>query len=138
MVTDINWVGVFLASVAAFASGFAWFNEKTFFGVWWRLMGKGDEQPGGNNSMALVFASLVLGIVVQAVVIELILDSVRGNGELSGISGAGWGIAIGLLIAAASLGHRLFAGHGYRVWLIEVANDVLNCVIAGAILGALN
>jgi len=35
------------------------------------------------------------------------------------------------------LGHRLFGGHGYRVWLIEAGNDVLNWTIAGSILSAM-
>lgn len=70
-------------------------------------------------------------------VVEVVLDAVRGDNAMSAVGGAGWGLIAGLLVAAASLGHRLFAGHGYRVWLIEVGNDVVNCVIAGAILGAL-
>ena len=38
---------------------------------------------------------------------------------------------------AASLGHRLFAGYGVKVWLLEVGNDVLNFTLMGAILVAI-
>lgn len=136
---DINVLGVLIASVVAFASGFAWFNGKTFFNVWWRLMGKGDVQPGDGGSMGLLFGSVAIAIVAQAIVLEVVLDSLRDDmGHLGPLAGAGWGLLIGLGLAAAALGHRLFAGHGYRVWLIEVGNDVLNFVLIGAILGTFN
>ncbi|NCA13992.1 MAG: hypothetical protein EBS89_07635 [Proteobacteria bacterium] len=42
-----------------------------------------------------------------------------------------WG---GGFAAAAPLGHRLFGGHGFGVWALEVGNDVINCVLMGGIL----
>jgi len=72
-------------------------------------------------------------------VLEVILDALRDDaGYIGAVAGAGWGLLIGLVIATAALGHRLFGGHGFKVWMIEVGNDVLNCVIIGAILGASN
>lgn len=134
----IDWWGVVIATVATFVCGFVWFNQKTFFDVWWRLMGKTGEEPGGGHNMAMIFGSLVLGLVIQNLVVAVVINSVKGDVSLGGAQGALWGLAVGLAIAAASLGHRLFAGHGYRVWLIEAGNDVVNCVIAGAILGVMS
>ena len=66
------------------------------------------------------------------------MRSWRASGSLRvAASGAGWGALLGCAAAAAMLGHRLFGGHGYRVWLIEAGNDVLNWTIAGAILSAM-
>ena len=62
--------------------------------------------------------------------------------ELAGVAvNVGTGLQVGLLLgvfvaAAASLSHRLFAGHGYRVWLLEVGNDIAAVVVMGLILGA--
>lgn len=139
MFGDLNYLGIVVAAVAAFASGFAWFNGKTFYFVWWRLMNRDRPLPTESDGAGTMFGSLVVAIFAQVVVVELVLDALRDDaGYMGALAGAGWGLAIGVAIAAASLGHRLFGGHGYRVWLIEVGNDVLNFVIIGAILGAFN
>lgn len=136
---DINVLGVVIASVAAFASGFAWFNGKTFYFVWWRLMNRDRPLPTESDGAGLMFGSLVVAILAQSIVLEVILDALRDDaGHMGSLAGAGWGLLAGVAFATAALGHRLFGGHGYRVWLIEVGNDVLNFVIIGAILGAFN
>jgi uncharacterized protein YebE (UPF0316 family) len=85
--------------------------------------------------MAVTFGLTLVGIIVQAVLLALILDLVdRATGRVTLASGLGTGLIVGLGAAFMSLGHRLFAGHGIKVWLIEVGNDVLNFVIMGAIL----
>ena len=136
---NINVLGIVLASVAAFASGFAWFNGKTFYFRWWRLMNGDRPLPTQADGGGLMFASLTVAILAQSTVLEVVLDALRDDsGHMGSLAGAGWGLLVGVVIAAAALGHRLFGGHGYKVWLIEVGNDVLNCMIIGAILGAFN
>mgnify|MGYP006302398343 FL=1 len=49
------------------------------------------------------------------------------------------GLVVGLVVgigfaASAPLGHRLFGGHGFGVWALEVSNDILNCALMGGIL----
>jgi hypothetical protein len=39
-------------------------------------------------------------------------------------------------VAPTSLANKLFAGHGFKVWAIEVGNHLLNFLLFGAILGA--
>lgn len=136
---DLNVLGIVLASIATFASGFAWFNGKTFYYRWWRLMNWDRPLPTEADGGGMMFASISVAIVVQTVVLEVILDALRDDaGYIGAVAGAGWGLLIGVVIATAALGHRLFGGHGFKVWMIEVGNDVLNCVIIGAILGAFN
>jgi len=38
-------------------------------------------------------------------------------------------------IAPTYLVNKLFAGHGFKVWAIEVGNHLLNFVLFGALLG---
>lgn len=136
---DLNVLGIVLASIATFASGFAWFNGKTFYYRWWRLMNRDRPLPTEADGGGTMFASISVAIVVQTVVLEVILDALRDDaGYIGAVAGAGWGLLIGVVVATAALGHRLFGGHGFKVWMIEVGNDVLNCVIIGAILGAFN
>ncbi|MFM2106455.1 MAG: hypothetical protein RL338_1487 [Chloroflexota bacterium] len=133
---SIEWLGVLVATVVVFVSGLAWFSPRAFFPVWWRAMGKGDETPGsGGGPMALVFGLTLVAIVAQVTAIALVIQAAAGSaGDVDLATGLGIGLVVGIAVAGASLGHRLFAGHGVRVWAIEVGNDVLNLALAGAIL----
>jgi hypothetical protein len=52
-----------------------------------------------------------------------------------------FGLTMGFLlwlgiIAPTSLVNKLFAGHGLKIWAIEVGNHLVNFLLFGAILGA--
>ena len=136
----IHWPAVLVATFAAFVTGAICFGPKTFFPIWWKAMGRSpDEKPGTGLHMGVVFGSTFAGQFAQAVTLSLLVQTARqaagteafgaGDGALTGLL-AGAGIA-----AASSLSHRLFAGHGFKVWALEVGGDVLGLVIMGAILG---
>jgi hypothetical protein len=64
---------------------------------------------------------------------------------VAGLMSSGVNIATGILtgfmiwlgfVAPTYLVNKMFAGHGFSVWLIEIGNHLLNFVIFGAILGA--
>lgn len=130
-------LGIVLAAVATFVSGFIWFGPKTFFPIWWKAMGRTEPLNPATFNAAKVFGGTLAGILAQAFVCDVILTAIRvGQPGMSVGQGAAWGFHLGLIAAAASLGHRLFAGYGVTVWLLEVGNDVLNFTLMGAILVA--
>lgn len=139
-VNSINWLGVALATVVAFISGAVWFGPKTFFPVWWKALGKpvgGD--PGAGQSMGVVFGSTFVAVVVQAIVMGLVIGKLGESGEVSIAQGGLVGFILGVGIAAApSLSHRLFGQQGFKVWLIEVASDVLNVTLMGLVIAAVS
>jgi hypothetical protein len=140
MFDSINLGAVLISWVVAFISGFLWFGPKTFFPTWWRLMGKSStDLPGGGANMGLTFGSVLIGQLVAIVTLALIMSPLIEVGRVSSaIDGALVGLLLGFGIASATaLGHRMFAGHGAAVWLIESGNDIINLGIAGAILVAL-
>lgn len=129
--------GIALAALATFVSGFIWFGPKTFFPVWWKAMGHSAPLDPKTFNMGKVFGGTLVGVIAQAFVCDVILTGVRaGQPSLSIGQGAAWGFHLGLVAAAASLSHRLFAGHGFTAWILEVGNDVLNFTLMGAILVA--
>ena len=72
-----------------------------------------------------------------AIVVATVAAFGAGDASFGAVGGGLTGLLIGIgLRAASSLGHRLFAGAGFRVWLIEVGSDVVNLTIMGIILGA--
>ncbi|TFD89458.1 DUF1761 domain-containing protein [Cryobacterium lactosi] len=136
---ELNWWAVLVATLAAFVAGAIWFGPKTFFPLWWKLMGKGPtEQPGATGNMAVVFGATFVAALVEAIAVASVIHFVAATDPGFGtVQGGLTGLLLGVgLAAAASLSHRLFAGHGFRVWLIEVGSDVLNLTIMGLILGS--
>lgn len=135
---EFNFLAVILATVAGFAIGGLWFGPKTFFPVWWKLMGKSPEEQPGSESMATVFGLTFLGAITQASVLGLILPLIADTvGGLDWFGGLATGALLGLgFSAATSLSHKLFGGFGLKVWVLEVGQDIVSLAAMGAIVAA--
>ena len=139
MFDAINLPAVLVSWFVAFISGFLWFGPKTFFPIWWRQMGKtSNDVPGGGGNMGITFGSVLIGQLIAIVTLALIMNPLIELGRVnSTVDGALVGLLLGFGIASATaLGHRMFAGHGAVVWIIESGNDIINLGIAGAILAS--
>lgn len=137
--SDINWLAVFAGAIAAFLIGGLWFSPKAFYPVWWRAKGRNpDEVPGSGLNMGIVFGSSFLALLVQSAVMASLMQLLRTSGgseNFGALQGATLGLIVGIGIAAASsLSHRLFGQDGFKVWTIEIGNDILNLIVIGAIL----
>ena len=133
----VPFFGILLAVIVAFFANYAWFGPKTFYPVWARALGREEGQPGEGSSMALVFGLTLLGSVVMAVTMSWVLQAAGAlyRTDISVGAGALIGALMGIgIAAAASLGHRLFAGQGLVVWAIEVGGDILGLTLMGAVL----
>ena len=129
----INWFAVVVCVIVSMVSGSLWYNPKTFFPMWWAVVGKGREQPGMEN-MGMTWALTVLSSIVQAVAMAFMVNTM---GSTTALSGAMTGFMLWLgFIAPTYLVNKLFAGHGLKIWAIEVGNHLVNFVLFGAILGA--
>ena len=139
--TDFNFVSIIVAFGFSFVSGAIWFGPKTFYPIWMKERGIASGQLNANqNKPVLLFGGTILGVIVQTLTLGLVINSIRHAGtEVSVLSGAGIGLALGVGVAAfASLSHRLFGGESIKVWIIETANDAINLTVAGAIIAFLN
>ena len=140
MFDAINWLAILVATLVSFVSGFIWFGPKTFYPVWWQAMGKSEnEEPGSHQNMSIVFGSVIIALFVQALTLFILLDWYQAKvGELTLLGGILAALIVGIgVVAATPLSHRLMGGHGFKVWILEVGNDVLNFALMGAIFGFL-
>lgn len=135
---ELNWLAIVVAWIAAFIAGAIWFGPKTFFPVWWRAMGKDPNNMEVTGNMSAIFGGTAVAAFVEAVAVASVIHFVALESPSFGMwDGAGVGFLLGVgLAAASSLSHRLFAGHGFKVWAIEVSSDVVNLTIMGLIIGA--
>lgn len=134
----INWLGVLAVFFVNFVIGFAWFNGKTFYPLWWKALGKSPSQePGQGQSMGAVFGATVLaGLVLSTAMSALTTLILQVNG---GTFTLGDGISLGLfvgvgIVSAQALSHRLFGQQGWMVWLIESGGDIAAAVGMGIVL----
>ena len=137
MFESINLPAILASWFISFVSGFLWFGPKTLFPVWWKQMGKSPKEvPGGGRNMVATFGSVLIGQLIAIVTLRLVMEPLIELGRVSStLDGALVGLLLGFGFAGATaLGHRMFAGHGLIVWLIESGNDIVNLGIAGAIL----
>lgn len=136
---SINWLAVVVCVLVSMISGTLWYNPKTFFPIWWKGIGKTEKDTPGTNNMNLTWALTLLSSFVQAVAMAFMVNAMGGlmTGGVSAISGMGTGFMLWLgFVAPTYLVNKLFAGHGLKVWAIEVGNHLVNFVLFGAILGA--
>lgn len=139
--SELNFVGIAVASVVTFISGGIWFGPKTFYPIWMRERGIASGQLNSNqNKPALLFGGTIIAILVQMLTLGLILSSLQSaQPDFSVASGALVGLALGVGVSMfSSLSHRLFGGENLKVWIIETANDAINYTIAGAIIAFFN
>ncbi|MEN9342762.1 MAG: hypothetical protein RIR24_349 [Actinomycetota bacterium] len=136
---EINWLAIFLAAVAGVVIGAVWFGPKTFFPVWWKLLGKNPTENPGNESMGLVFGLTFVGAFVQAIVMAVAVSLAEtATGDLQWYQGLAFGALLGVgFSAATSIGHKLFGGFGLKVWILEVGQDILSLAAMGAIISAM-
>ena len=136
--TQLNWLAIFVAFVAAFIAGAIWFGPKTFFPMWWRAMGKDPANMEVTGNMGVIFGSTAVAAFVEAVAVASVIHFVAlSNPNFGALDGGLVGLLLGVgLAAASSLSHRLFAGQNFKVWAIEVSSDVVNLTIMGLIIGA--
>jgi hypothetical protein len=136
--STINWLAVAACVMVSMISGSLWYNPKTFFPFWWKVVGKSDA-PGMKGGMALTWTLTVLSSLVQAVFMALLVGAMGSltAGGPSLLSGALTGFILWLgFVAPTNLVNKLFAGHGLKIWAIEAGNHLVNFVLFGAILGA--
>ena len=91
------------------------------------------------GNMAMTWALTVLSSFIQAVSMSFMVDAMGSlmSGGVSAATGAMTGFMLWFgFIMPTYLVNKLFAGHGFNVWAIEVGNHLINFVLFGAILGA--
>ena len=138
---SIMWWAPLLAAVLAFFVNFLWFGPKTFYPAWMRALGRDPSQASSNQVPAgQAFGGVVIALLVQAYGLALIIALREASGvEVGPIRGALIGAIVGVVFAAMpALGHRLFSGQGFKVWLIECGGDVVALASMGLVLGLWN
>ncbi len=136
-ISFVSWTAVTACFAFSVISGALWFGPKTFFPAWWNAIGKavGDQPVGTPVTWLLLMLTSFVQALCSAMLVPLIAGAMGGTNAASGAM-AGFFIWLGF-VGPTGLANKLFAGY-IRAWAIESGNHLLNFVVFGAIIGALN
>jgi hypothetical protein len=84
------------------------------------------------ESMGMTWALTVLSSLVQAVAMAFMIKAM-GSTTIGAGALTGFMLWFGF-IAPTYLVNKLFAGHGLKIWAIEIGNHLVNFLLFGAIL----
>jgi hypothetical protein len=128
----INWLAVVASVIASIVIGSIWYHPAVFYKTWLAGIGKSWENRFTGN-MTTLFGFTILASLVEAVALAFMLKTM---GSVTAGSGAAAGFMLWLgFVAPTNLVNKLYAGHGWKVWLIEAGEHLLYLLVAGAILG---
>lgn len=131
--SDINFLAVFVAGIAAFALGFLWYSF--FFGkAWQKELGFTDEYIQQGN-MPVIFGSSFLMMCIMSFGIALLL----ANQHLDAASwqiGMHTGLVIGICFVTTSIAiNYLYQRRSIKLWLIDASYQVAFLTLIGIIHG---
>lgn len=129
----MTWIGVVLATVAAFGAGAVWYN--VFSKAWIADSGvpvDSDGKPVGGRSIALVFAG---GFVCTLIVAGMMRHMLAASGITAPVAGLVAGAGVGLFFITPWLTlNVLYAMRPLRLAAIDGGYATLACAIMGLVL----
>ncbi len=129
--SNIHWLAVAIAAVAAFLLGFVWYLPAVFGKAWMKANNLTEEQLK-NGNMGKVFGWAFALTLVTAVFLCALMHSTT----VGWVDGAKMGALIGFGFAATSVGvGQAFERKPMYLWLIDGGYFVVNFAIMGAVIG---
>jgi hypothetical protein len=129
--SNINWLSVIVATIAAFILGSLWYSPVLFGKVWQKELGLSDEKIK-NANMAVIFGTSFVLEFIAALVLEMFLGP-----DANVVTGIIAGALVGIAWIATAIGtNYLFARKSFRLFLIDSGYFVVFFIVMGGILGA--
>ncbi len=130
--SQINYLAVLVASVAAFVVGFIYYMPGVMGNLWVKALGK-DPHEFTNSPMLSMLLSFLLTIIT-AIALDLIFISM---GTQTIADGLVISAVIGVFIVAANmLGDYLFSNAKFSLFLIQGTYRLITMLVLAAILMA--
>ena len=129
--SEINWLSVIVAALAAFGIGGFWYSPLMFSKVWQKELKISDEDIK-NANMGMIFGLAFILNLIAATVLDMFIGR-----ESSLISGMLSGLIVSVAWIGTALGiNYLFGRKSFKLFLIDSGYFVSFFIVMGAILGA--
>ncbi|MEM6708846.1 MAG: DUF1761 domain-containing protein [Pseudomonadota bacterium] len=126
--TQLNWLAILVATVAAFLLGGLWYGP-IFGRAWMEALGKteADIEPSPTPFVVSFFTALVTAVVLAALIETLDIASASEGALFGALTGVGF-------IATAMASDTAFCGWGMKLFAIQAGYRVAYSIIIGALL----
>lgn len=137
-IVDINYWAVLVAAAAAMVVGSIWYAQAVFGKVWMRLVGMTPDKAKSGAVMALggMFIAALLTAYILAHFISIAVSSPYfsdTSAQMQGIYTVFWawlGFVVTTLISGP-----LFAKTSWKLFFLNIGNQLVTLLVMGAILG---
>jgi hypothetical protein len=130
ILSNVNWLAVIAATVAAFMLGGLWYSKALFGNAWMQEVGLSEDTINNANMIRTFAGTFALQIIAATALAALI-----GN-DGSWMTGLNTGLWVGLLWISTAYGVTyLFEQRSFRLWLINAGYYVVLYCIMGTIIG---
>ena len=130
--TDVNWLAVIAAPVAAFILGAIWYSKALFGDAWMQEIGLSEEAINNANMPRTFGGTFVLQFLSATALAALI------GADGTWLSGLHSGLWIGIFWVATAYGVTyLFEQRTLRLFLMNAGYYVVLFAIMGTVIGAM-
>ena len=131
ILSDINWLAVFMAAAAAFMLGGLWYSKALFGDAWMQEVGL-TEDAVKNTNMARTFGGTMILQLLAATALSALLGA-----DGTWLKGLQSGLWVGLFWIATAYGVTyLFEQRSVRLFLINAGYYIVLYAMMGTIIGA--
>ena len=128
--SEINWLSVIVATLAAFGIGGLWYSPLLFAKVWQKELNLSDDSIK-NANMGMIFGMAFILNFIAAIVLDMFIGK-----DATLISGMLKGLLVSIAWITTALGiNYLFARKSFKLFLIDSGYFVTFFIVMGAILG---
>lgn len=133
--TNINFLAVIIAALAAFAIGSIWYSPLLFGKGWQKAIGLSDDDIK-NSSMVLTFGASFMLMLIMAFGLALLIKG-HTSSDTTWFIGLSYGLFVGIFFVATSYGvNLLYQRKSFKLWLIDAGYQIVLLGTMGAIIGA--
>ena len=135
ILSNLNWLHVFVATLAYFALGAIWYSF-LFKNQWIELSGVKMDDPNAQKGVAgVMFTSFIL-MLIQTIGIAILEHQFMTGNLMSGLK---MGLFVGVAFSSTAIAiNYLYNMKPMMLYVIDCGYQILGCSIAGAIMGAWN
>lgn len=131
-ISNLNWVAVMVAAVAAFIVSAVWYSQGVFGKVWMKAAGIKKSDIKNVNTPVTMAISFVT-VVVTAAALAVLFDVLQLEGVLSGAL-LGILVALGFVLMNKAM-HSLSENKSSNYLIITGIGDTVSLAVIGGVLG---
>lgn len=130
--SELNWLGVILATLSTFVVGYVWYDVRVFGNRWMKLVGLSKKQMDSSEGMGKIFGMTALQSFLTAILLGCLLIATNTSEIMESLLFAA---TLGLVFRTGThVMHNSFARRADELILIDGLHDIVALASMGLVL----